>query len=366
MVTTELVIDPELRDWIIPLTNEEISNLEKSILEDGCRDPLVVWNGIVVDGHNRYDICKRHNIPFKTVEKSFSDKDEAKLWMVRNQIARRNLEAIQRIMLVAKGEELIRARAKEQQIRKPESVLVNLPKQTPIDTRKESAKLARVSERTYDKGKVVLEKAAPEIVAKVVAGDVSIHKAYTDIRREEKKEERQQDIIENPVIPDGKYNVILADPPWQYQFSETQSREIENQYPTMSLDDISALELPIEDNAVLFLWATAPKLEEAFEVLNAWGFVYKTCAVWDKEKLGMGYWFRIQHELLLVGIKGDFKPPETENRYPSVFASPRSGHSSKPSIVYEMIEKMFPNCKYMEAFARSNRVGWMSWGNQLT
>jgi N6-adenosine-specific RNA methylase IME4 len=214
-------------------------------------------------------------------------------------------------------------------------------------------------------GKEVLQKAAPEVVAKVMKGEVSIYKAHTDIRRDEKKEERQKDIIENPVVPDGTYNVLLADPPWRYEFSETTRREIENQYPTMDLDAIKALELPQEDDCILFLWATAPKLEEAMQVLNSWGFTYKTCAIWDKEKMGMGYWFRIQHELLLVGVRGNVRAPETDARFQSVIRSPRSTHSSKPEVVYEMIEQMFPNKKYLEAFARSNREGWSSWGNQV-
>jgi N6-adenosine-specific RNA methylase IME4 len=392
--TSKIRIDPELRDWIIPLKPEEYSELEKSIVSDGCRDPLVVWDGVLADGHHRFKICTEHNVPFTTVEKSFAGKDEVKLWMVRNQIARRNLESLQRIALVMKGEDLIAQRAKENLVtNEPKYInisepLVNLPKaqepinttpdspqptptqttpkvSTPINTRKEAATLAKVSEKTYAKGKEVLKKAAPEVIAKVMSGDVSIHKAYIDIRRGEKKEERQKNIVQNPVIPDGKYDILLADPPWQYQFSETQTREIENQYPTMTLVDIQNMKIPIEDNAVLFLWATAPKLEEAISVLIAWGFTYKTCAIWDKEVIGMGYWFRVQHELLLVGVKGTFRAPEPEDRVSSVIRSHRSSHSSKPLVVYEILERMFPNRKYLEVFARSRRDGWVSWGNQI-
>lgn len=97
-----------------------------------------------------------------------------------------------------------------------------------------------------------------------------------------------------------KYEVIYADPPWRYDFSKSNSREIENQYPTMSVDEICSLKVPTADNAVLYLWATAPKLLEALRVMDAWGFEYKTNAVWDKQIIGMGYWFRGQHELLLV------------------------------------------------------------------
>ena len=97
---------------------------------------------------------------------------------------------------------------------------------------------------------------------------------------------------------DKKYNIIYADPPWRYDFSKSNNRKIENQYPTMTVDEICNLPIPTSKNAVLYLWATAPKLLEALKVMKAWGFEYKTNAVWDKDAIGMGFWFRGQHELL--------------------------------------------------------------------
>jgi N6-adenosine-specific RNA methylase IME4 len=99
--------------------------------------------------------------------------------------------------------------------------------------------------------------------------------------------------------------------------------------------------------------------------MAAWGFGYKTHAIWDKVKLGMGYWFRGRHELLLVGTRGGFSPPPEEVRYPSVFAARRGEHSAKPECVYEMIESMFPGACRVEFFARKAREGWTPWGNQL-
>lgn len=107
-----------------------------------------------------------------------------------------------------------------------------------------------------------------------------------------------------------KYQVIYADPPWRYRHCSSKSRKIENQYPTMQINDIKSLKVPADDNCILYLWATAPKLNEAIEVMSSWGFDYRTCMVWDKEIIGMGYWFRGQHELLLVGVKGKMSPPK--------------------------------------------------------
>jgi N6-adenosine-specific RNA methylase IME4 len=134
----------------------------------------------------------------------------------------------------------------------------------------------------------------------------------------------------------------------------------------MNLEEIKKMSIPTEDNAILLLWATAPKLEEAISVLNAWGFSYRTCAVWDKEKIGMGYWFRGQHELLLVGTKGKFPAPLAENRVSSVYREKRTEHSKKPDFYYTLIEAMFPNGKYLELFARKKyNKKWQVFGNQI-
>ncbi len=122
----------------------------------------------------------------------------------------------------------------------------------------------------------------------------------------------------------------------------------------------------LADDCVLLLWATMPKLKEALQVLEAWGFEYKTGFVWDKETMGMGYWARGQHELLLVGVRGDFKPPEPANRVSSVFREKRGEHSEKPVCVYEAIEAMFPGAARGELYQRKPREGWLGVGNEST
>jgi len=163
-----------------------------------------------------------------------------------------------------------------------------------------------------------------------------------------------------PTLP----NLVLADPPWRYDFAETDSRQIENQYPSATVDEIIAHKPETEQDCVLLMWATVAKLREAFEVMDGWGFEYKTHAVWDKEKIGMGYWFRGQHELLLVGTKGQASPPEAEHRVSSVFREPRGKHSAKPQCVYEWIEAAFPERVKLEMYCRAPREGWAVFGNE--
>jgi N6-adenosine-specific RNA methylase IME4 len=196
-----------------------------------------------------------------------------------------------------------------------------------------------------------------------------------EIREERRAEIRQERVDKVNEIAKGNtpldlsqsYPVIYADPPWRYEHSATVSREIENQYPTMSLQEICAL--PVSDiatpDAVLFLWTTSPKLAESLQVVEAWGFVYRTCMVWDKERIGMGYYARQQHELLLICTRGDLPAPEPENRPPSVQRIPRDPeHSVKPQEFYALIEAMYPEYDHIELFARNQRDGWAAWGNQ--
>lgn len=172
----------------------------------------------------------------------------------------------------------------------------------------------------------------------------------------------------NEPLPIGerKYQVIYADPPWRYEHMISESREIENQYPTMTLQEIK--DLPVgdmcHDDCVLFLWATSPKLESALEVIGSWGFSYRTCAVWDKEVIGMGYYFRQQHELLLVATRGNPGAPMVSARVSSVIKERRGKHSSKPSKMYGLIETMYPGAPRIELFSREPQPGWDAWGNQ--
>jgi N6-adenosine-specific RNA methylase IME4 len=167
-------------------------------------------------------------------------------------------------------------------------------------------------------------------------------------------------------MPDGLFDVIYADPPWLYDFYVAGTRSIQSHYPVMSDEQIANLEIPFAENCVLFLWATAPKLENALYIMKHWGFEYKSCCVWDKQKIGMGYWFRGQHEILLVGVKGKYSPPEESVRESSFYSEKRGQHSKKPDYYYTLIEKYFPNGKYLELFARQKyNDKWSIYGNEI-
>ena len=164
-----------------------------------------------------------------------------------------------------------------------------------------------------------------------------------------------------------KFDLVYADPPWQYSFSRSKNRRVENQYSTMSLRDIMDIDVVsiCNDDCVLYLWSTAPKLREALATMVAWGFEYKTNAVWVKDKIGMGYWWRGRHELLLVGTRGKVSPPLPEKRLDSVLSYPRSRHSKKPNEVRDVIGFLFEDKRKVELFARDKYPGWTCWGDEV-
>lgn len=366
----ELVIDGEFRSWIAPLEKAEYNQLETNIIRDGCIEPLSVWNSTILDGHNRYDICTRNNIPYQTVEIKLNTRQDALNWIIDKQTGRRNLAPWQLSLL----------RGKRYNAVKPET-WSRQPVGNQIDTVRTRDKLAKqfqVSPATIQRdGKFAkeAEQASQELETPVMQLSKSqileVAKKIQEEKRSENRQARIEKLVEiskenKPIQTEKKYNVILADPPWRYEYSQSDIRKIENNYPTMDIDEIC--ELPIKniasDDCVLFLWTTSPKLTEGIKVLDGWGFQYKTCAVWVKDKIGMGYYFRQQHELLLVGTKGSVPAPEPDKRVSSVIVSDREEHSKKPEIIHKIIEDMYGELPKIELFSRNHRDGWDSWGNQ--
>lgn len=167
-------------------------------------------------------------------------------------------------------------------------------------------------------------------------------------------------------MPDGRYRVILADPPWEFSNSGFPI-SAESQYATMPTEAIAALavgELAAE-GAVLYMWSPSSLLPDALRVMAAWGFEYVTNVVWVKPQIaGPGWWVRPRHELLLIGRRSGAAQPYVIPD--SVLEAPRGDrHSEKPVEAYELIEEAYPNMSRVELFARDRREGWGAWGNQI-
>ena len=197
----ELKISESLENVMPPLQEMELKLLEDSLLFEGCRDPLVVWNGVIVDGHNRYRICRENDIPFSFIEMEFKDESAAKLWIIRNQLARRNVPDFVRCELVLPLEDELKAEAEKRMLsgRKQQSSdpVENLPRGSG-KTRDALAEMAGVSGRTFDKAKKIINGADEETKEKLRSGELSIHGAYTAMKTPKKDEPPTQ---EQPTAP---------------------------------------------------------------------------------------------------------------------------------------------------------------------
>lgn len=169
-----------------------------------------------------------------------------------------------------------------------------------------------------------------------------------------------------PKLPTNKYRIVYADPPWKYGNTMPDYMGVQDDhYPLMSIDEICALPIKkmTEDNAVLFLWVTSPILEEAFEVVKAWGFDYKSSFIWDKVKHVMGHYNSVRHEILLICVRGSCQP-DVHKLFDSVVTEERTDHSVKPEVFRQIIDTIYPEGKRIELFARRPVDGWEVWGNE--
>ena len=394
------------------MVGQDFKDLIEDIRTNGLHEPVWLYEGKILDGRNRWLACEDLGI---TADFREYEGDDPVGFVVSLNLTRRHLNESQRAMVAGK---LATMKQGTRTDLKPRE-------NSPEVSNKEAASLMNVSDFSIKKAKHVQKDGTPELVSKVEAGEVKVSvasdiatlpkeeqaevvargekeilQAAKAIRSEKSLQRRQQRVdhilaqcnTDVQLDTAKRYPVIYADPPWCYDFSASDSREVENHYPTMALEDIKALPVPkiATDDAVLLLWATNPKLPEGIAVMESWGFYFRTALSWDKSRIGMGYWARQQAEPLLIGTqgktpvdridlegggslllntetlllgtRGDMPAPLPENRPSSVIRAPAREHSRKPNEVYKVIETMFPEYPKIELFARGHRQGWDVYG----
>jgi len=375
-------IKEEFKKLIPPLTTEEFKQLEDNCLAEGIREKILTWNGFIIDGHNRFEIATRWNLEYETENKYFKDEVDVKIWMAYNQLGRRNLMDFVKGELYSTIEELEKEKGKKKKTqtlkqgsKKPD--MSTIDKTVTHNTREIVSKKLGWSTGKKAMFDVIKKKAPEEVKAKLRTGEVSINAAYKEIKKEEKKAVRieliQQQIIdiEEGELPEleGLFDVISVDPPWNYEGEsknitsfDSVGRRVSNPYPEMSTDEIKKIQLPLMDDAVVLLWTTHKFLPDAFNILKHWDLDYKATLVWNKEKIGMGAWFRMQCEFCLVGIKG--KPYWENTMHRDILTETRREHSRKPDSFFEIIEKITLG-RRLEYFSREKRDGWEVFGNDI-
>ena len=358
--------------------------LVSDIRVHGLREPIVLFGGKILDGRNRYRACIEAGVePTFTVYQG----EDPIAYVISLNLRRRHLDESQRAMVAAK---LATLKLGDNQHSEGPSI-------------EEASRLLNVGHASVERAKTVQRAGAPELVHAVEQGAVSVS-AAADVAMLPQQDQREivargeKEILEaakqirarqmeerysvriqklaeisknnGALSISQQYPVILADPPWYFKVYDPVSgtaRTPDNYYPCMQTEEICAMSIAelATDDAVLFLWTTAPYLQESFRVIEAWGFRYATNIAWVKDKTGLGYYVRNQHELLLIATRGNIPSPAPSRRPPSVIEAPRREHSRKPDETYKLIEAMYPALPKIELFARTVRPGWDVWGNEV-
>lgn len=380
---------------LFPLLDEQrFGELVESIREEGLLHEVVLCEGKILDGRNRYRACLKAGVEPR-FEKHEGD-PFAYVWAANGQ--RRDLSVDQRATIfvltikkssawqakqaeIAAAANMKRAEATKGRERKGDGTLAQSsgassrgttgPKRPERSTAAKAA--ASGTNRPAIERAEKLVKDRPDLAQKVASGEVKPAAA----RREMKKAEVAKKV---EALPEGKYRVIYADPPWQYNDSreglgagsgategvDRASTAAKDHYPTMSMSELAALDVKsmAADDCVLFCWATAPLLPEQIELTKAWGFKYKTFFVWDKGKGSFGHYHTAEAEILLICTRGS-GTPDISARENQVQRWPRGAHSRKPEEARDMIDRLYPKGARVELFRRGDAPdGWVVWGNE--
>jgi len=366
---------------IFPLIEgRDFDALVADVKAQGLVDPVETFEGMVLDGRNRSRACAAAGIEphFHVFE---GTRDQALAYVISKNLKRRHLNDDQRRMAAARLASLAPGRPSEK------------TSQNANISRVEAATILSVDVAGVDRAKAVLATAAPEIRDAVDKGKLTVAAAHsaaklpaetqrkiadeamagranvvrTVIKKEARSAKEAALGAQQRALPEKKYGVIYADPEWQFEVYSRDTgldRSADNHYPTT--DTLEIVTRPVakiaDKDCVLFLWATAPMLPQALRVMGGWGFEYKSQIIWRKDRTGTGYWFRNEHEILLVGTRGKVPAPAMGTQWGSVVDAPVGRHSEKPDAFYELIEAYFPNLPKIELNARRARAGWDAWG----
>ena len=358
-----------------PLSDAEYEELKSDIEERGVMIPIEYdEDGNVLDGHHRIKACQELGITiWPRMIRQGMTADEKRSHALMLNLARRHLTNEQRKTLwvemrqsgmtleaIAVADGTVSRKTIERAINDVGHLSNVPPTITDTKGRKQPTRKPRKAKTVFISTEVAKKAdALPEEYKEAV---LSGNKKPMEAAREAKIEE----IAKTVDLPQAKYRVVYADPPWSYGNTQPDYHtEQRDHYPVMTIPEICSM--PVRDicekNAILFIWVTSPILEESFQVINSWGFKYKASFVWDKVKHNMGHYNSVRHEFLLVCTRGSCQP-DVRKLYDSVITEERSEHSKKPEGFYEIIETLYPYGKKIELFSRQNREGWDAYGHQ--
>jgi N6-adenosine-specific RNA methylase IME4 len=336
--------------------------LAESISEIGLLHPIVVTpEGRLIAGQRRLEACRQlgwNDLPVTVVNLYQAARGEAHENLVRKDLLPSEIVALKRAI-----EPLERRAARERQGTRADlchpATVAECQGLSPGDARDNIARYLGVGRTTIERAEAVVEAAEeePEEYGHLVEQMDRSGKVAGAYRRLAVLKQAKELDANQPELPDGPFNVIVADPPWRYESGNSLP------YPTMDIEDIKAM--PVQDiaadDAVLWLWTTNAHLRVVFDVVEAWGFEYKALLTWVKDRMGTGEWLRGQTEHCVLAARG--KPVFLHGNHSTVLEAPRREHSRKPEEFYAMVEATCAGAK-VEIFCRQARKGWQSFGDQ--
>lgn len=364
------------------MLTEDFERLKNDIHVNGFdyKYPIWLYEDKILDGWNRQRACNELDV--QPIYKDFEGSQMEAISFVMRTNKRRNLTSTQWACVAAEADDIISEIQvlveNERRNKISEFRLTGETTQKIAESKKEDnetrTKLADIfnTNRTYvDKAKKTrLE--TPEEFLKLKNGEKTFSEHDKEIKKKERDKfiQQQRDDIASgkAILAEGLYEVVAIDPPWAYEekggFSPEQHDQDGNRggvdYPTMTVEQIKDIKLPLTDDAVVFLWTTHAFLKDAFDIIETWGLTYKATLVWDKEIMGMGRTIRLQCEFCLLCFNG--KPIFEGSAERDIIRSKRREHSRKPNEFYELVERTTVG-RRLEYFSREQRNGWAIYGN---
>jgi N6-adenosine-specific RNA methylase IME4 len=336
----------------------DLRTLAESIEAVGLLHPVVVTPvGRLIAGQRRLAACRLlgwSEVPVTVVDLLQAARGEAHENFVRKDLLPSEIVALKRAI-----EPLERRAARQRQGTRTDLCHPATVAECQVPVRDRLARYLGVGRTTIERAEAVVEAAEdePEEYGHLVAQMDRSGKVAGAYRRLMVQRQARELDAQPPQLPTGPFQVIVADPPWRYDSGNSLP------YPTMDIEEIKAM--PVRDiaadDAVLWLWTTNAHLRVAFDVVEAWGFEYRTLLTWVKDRMGTGEWLRGQTEHCLLAVKG--RPVFLHGNYTTVLQAARREHSRKPEEFYALVEATCPGGK-VELFCRQMREGWRSFGNQ--
>jgi N6-adenosine-specific RNA methylase IME4 len=335
---------------IFPLIEgEEFEKLVDDIQANGLLNPIVLYERQILDGRNRFNACLEAGIQPLFVE---YDGDSPREYVLSLNLTRRHLTESQRALVSARLSNT-----------KHGGNRINQETNSSLDIVK-SSKLLNVGTSITKQAKVVLREAPQEDIEAIERGELTVNKAIGNLKKKARLADLQKQAEEISQLKnnfDKKYHVIVLDPPWGYGTEyDPNGRRSANPYPEMSLEEIKNIEIPANDDCVLWLWTTHKFMRHSFDLLDAWGFEDKAILTWVKDRMGLGSWLRSQSEFCIMAVKG--KPLINLTNQTTIINGKLREHSRKPDEFYEMVDSLCTGLK-IDYFSREQREGWDTYGN---